>query len=199
MEKFLMCLIWPTLGDSSWQICYWVCLLFAENDVCFLVLAMLFPYQPLEGRRRFGKLASKPIIKYWCWCFSISVQFSSVAQFCLTLCNPMDCSTPGFPVHQQPPELAQTHAHRVGDAIQPSHLLSSPSPPDLNLFQHQGLFQWVSSSHQVAKVLGVSMSASVLLMNIQGWFSLGLTGLISLQCHDVIKRAAEDERASLVA
>ena len=150
MEKFLMCLIWPTLGDSSWQICYWVCLLFAENDVCFLVLAMLFPYQPLEGRRRFGKLASKPIIKYWCWCFSISVQFSSVAQFCLTLCNPMDCSTPGFPVHQQPPELAQTHAHRVGDAIQPSHLLSSPSPPDLNLFQHQGLFQWVSSLNQVA-------------------------------------------------
>ena len=65
----------------------------------------------------------------------------------------MDCSTPGFLVHHQLPELAQTHVHWVGDAIQPSHPLSSPSPPALNLFQLQGLFQWVSSSHQVAKVL----------------------------------------------
>ena len=65
----------------------------------------------------------------------------------------MDCSTPGFPVHHQLPELTQTHVHRVGDAIQPSHPLSAPSPPTFNLSQHQGLFQWVSSSHQVAKVL----------------------------------------------
>ena len=64
----------------------------------------------------------------------------------------MDCSTPGFPVNHQLPELTQTHVHRVGDAIQPSHPLSSPSPPALNLSQHQGLFKWVSSSHQVAKV-----------------------------------------------
>ena len=70
------------------------------------------------------------------------VQFSSVAQLCLTLCNPMDCSTPGFPVlHQLLFELAQTHVHRVGDAIQPSHSLSSPSSPAFNLSQHQGLFQ----------------------------------------------------------
>ena len=69
------------------------------------------------------------------------------------LCNPMDCSTPGFPVHHQLPEVTHTHAHQVSDAIQPSHPLSSPSPPALNLSQHQGLFQWVSSSHQVAKVL----------------------------------------------
>ena len=82
-----------------------------------------------------------------------SVQFSWVAQSCPTLRDPMDCSTPGFPVHHQLPELAQTHVHRVGDAIQPSHPLSSPSPPALNLSQHQSLFQWVSSSHQVAKVL----------------------------------------------
>ena len=82
-----------------------------------------------------------------------SVQFSSVAQLCLTLCNPMDCSTPGFPVHHQLLGLAQTHVHRVGDAIQPSHLLFSPSPPAFNISQHWGLFQWVRSSHQVPKVL----------------------------------------------
>ena len=79
---------------------------------------------------------------------------------CLTLCNPMDCSTPGLPVHHQLPELAQTHVHRVSDAIQPSHCLSSPSPPALNLSQHQDLFQWVSSLHQVAKVCSFSFSLS---------------------------------------
>ena len=80
------------------------------------------------------------------------VQFSSVAQSCLTLCDPMKHSTPGLPVHHQLPESTQTHVHRVGDAIQPSHPLSSPSPPALNLSQHQGLFKWVSSLHQVAVV-----------------------------------------------
>jgi len=77
----------------------------------------------------------------------------SVAQSCPTLCNPMDCSTPGFPVLHQLQELAQTRVYWVGDAIQPSHPLSPTSHPALNLPQHQGLFQWVSSSHQVAKVL----------------------------------------------
>ena len=81
------------------------------------------------------------------------VQFSSVAQPCLTLCNPMNCSTPGLPVHHQLPESTQTHVHWVGDTIQPSHPLLSPSPPALNLSQHQGLFKWVSSLHQVAKIL----------------------------------------------
>ena len=81
------------------------------------------------------------------------VQFSSVAQSCLTLCNTMDCSMPGFPVHHQLLELTQAHVHWVGDGIQPSHPLSSPSPPAFNLSQHQGLFQWVSSLHQVAKLL----------------------------------------------
>ena len=80
-------------------------------------------------------------------------QFSSVAQSCTTLCNPMDCSTPGFLVLHQLPELAQTRAHRVGDVIQPSHPLSSPSPPAFSLSQHQGLFQGVSSLHHVAKIL----------------------------------------------
>ena len=84
---------------------------------------------------------------------SLKLSFSSVAQLCPTLCNPMDCSMPGFPVHHQLPEPTQTHVHRVSDAIQPSHPLSSPSPPAFNLSQHQGLFKWVSSSHQVAKVL----------------------------------------------
>ena len=82
-----------------------------------------------------------------------SVQFSSVTQSCPTLCDPLDCSTPGFLVHHQLPELTQTYIHRVGDAIQPSHPLLSSSPPAFNLSQHQGLFRWVSSSQQVAKVL----------------------------------------------
>ena len=81
------------------------------------------------------------------------LQFSSVAQSCPTLCNPMDCSTPGLPVHDQLLEFTQTHVHLVGDAILPSHPLSSPSPPAFNLSQHRGLFKWVSSSHQVAKLL----------------------------------------------
>ena len=81
-----------------------------------------------------------------------SVQFSSVSQSCLTLCNPMNCSTPGLPVHHQLPESTQPHVHQVGDAIQPSHPLPSPSPHAPNLSQHQGLFKWVSSSHQVAQV-----------------------------------------------
>ena len=76
---------------------------------------------------------------------------------CPTLCDPMDCSTPGFPVHHQLLELTQTHVHRVGDAIQPSHPLLSPSPPAFNLSQHQGLFQGVSSSHQVAKLLELQL------------------------------------------
>ena len=89
---------------------------------------------------------------YLCVCVCVYI-FSSVTQSCLTLCNPMDCSSPGFPVHPQLPELAQTHVHQVSDAIRPSYHPSSPSPPTCNLSQHQGLFQWFSSSHQLAKVL----------------------------------------------
>ena len=81
----------------------------------------------------------------------------------------------------QLPEATQTHVHRVGDAIQPSHPLSSPSPPALSLSQHQGLFRWVNSLHQVAKVLGVSASTSVPPMNTLDWSPLGWTGWISLQ------------------
>ena len=84
---------------------------------------------------------------------SSSVQFSSVTQSCPSLCDPMNCSTPGLPVHHQLLEFTQTHVHWVSDVIQPSHPLSSPSPPAPNPSQHQSLFQWVSSSHEVAKVL----------------------------------------------
>ena len=89
------------------------------------------------------------VSQFW-WTY---IQFSSVAQSCLTLCNSMDCSTPDLPVHHELPELTQTHVHWVGDGIQLSHPLSSRFPPTFNLPQHQGLFKWISSSHQVAKVV----------------------------------------------
>ena len=103
---------------------------------------------------------------------------SSVAHSCLTLCDPMDYSMPGLPVHHQLLELAQTHVHHVGDAIQPSHPLLSPSPPTFKLSQHQDLFQWIRSSHQVESI---GASVSVLPVNIQDWSPLGWTGWISLQ------------------
>ena len=90
--------------------------------------------------------------KLMTWSLSVN-QFSSVAQSYPTFCDPMNRSTPGLPVHHQHPEFTQTHVHRVGHAIQPSHPLLSPSPPAFNLSQHQGLCQGVSSSHQMAKVL----------------------------------------------
>ena len=102
-------------------------------------------------------------------------QFSSVAQLCSTLWNPMDCSTPGPPVHHQNPEFTQTHVHRLGDTIQPSHPLWYPSPT-FNLSQHQGLFQWVSSSNQVAKVLEFQLQHQSFQASPLGW-----TGWISLQ------------------
>ena len=99
----------------------------------------------------------KNVFISYCIIFHIQLfssdQFSSVAQSCLTLCDPMNRSTPGLPVHHQLPESTQTQVHRVGDAIQPSHPLSSPSPRAPNPSQHHSLFQWVNSSHGVAKVL----------------------------------------------
>ena len=118
------------------------------------------------------------IIYKLCYSIHLIFSFSSVAQSCLTLCDPMDYSMPGLPVHHQLLELAQTHVHHVGDAIQPSHPLLSPSPPTFKLSQHQGLFQWISSSHQVESI---GASVSVLPMNIQDWSPLGWTGWISLQ------------------
>ena len=99
-----------------------------------------------------AKSVSISLSRAW-YVYLLVHQFSSVAQSCPTPCDPMNCSTPGLPVHHQLLEFTQTHVRWVSDTIQPSHPLSSPSPPALNLSQYQGLFQWVSSSHQVAKVL----------------------------------------------
>ena len=112
---------------------------------CFKKCWMLNVHQQRSVLKRCGTCIQ--------WNITQPLQFSSIIQSCPTLCNLMDCSKPGFPVHHQHPELAQTHVHRVIDTIQPSHPLSSPSPSAFNLSQHQGLFKWVSSSHQVAKVL----------------------------------------------
>ena len=110
------------------------------------------------GSWRWCKIKTMFALRYH-WLYLIKLltpsllQFSSVTQSCLTPCNPMNHSIPGLPVHHQLPEFTQTHMHRVGDVIRPSHPLSSPSPPAPNPSQHQGLFQWVNSLHEVAKVL----------------------------------------------
>ena len=113
---------------------------------------------------------------YYYYYYYCSVQFSSVAQLCLTLCDPMKRSTPGLPVHHQLLEFTQTHLHRVGDAIQPSHPLSSPYPPAPNLSQHQGLFQWVNSSHEVAKVLELQFYHHSLQRTLRADIQNGLVG-----------------------
>ena len=111
------------------------------------------------------------MVSWSCCCCSVAKSYP-------TLCNPMNCSTPGFPVLHCLPEFAQTHVHWVSDAIQPSRPLSSPSPPPFNLSLHM-VFQWVSYSRG-GQSIGASASASVFPVSIQGWFPLGLTGLISL-------------------
>ena len=115
------------------------------------------------------------------WPVRASVQFISVAQSCPTLCDPMNHSTPGLPVHHQLPEFTQSHVHRVSDAIQPSHpllspLLLPPVPPRIRVFSNESTLH-----HQVAKILEVSASASILPMNTQDQSPLGWTGCISLQ------------------
>ena len=118
------------------------------------------PSRLLEPRFEFPESYSKfPLALYFTYgnMFPCSVQYSSVTQLCPTLCDPMGCSTSGFPVHHRLLNLAQTHVYRVSDAIHPSHSLTFPSPPACNLSQHQGLFQWVSSSNQMAKVLELQL------------------------------------------
>ena len=115
-------------------------------------------------------------------------QFSSVQLLsCVWLCDPMNHSTPGLPVHHQLPEFTQTPVHQVNYAIQPSHPLSSPSPPAPNPSQHQGIFQWVNFFTSGGQSIGVSASASVLPMNIQDWFPLGWAGWISLQSKGLLR------------
>ena len=123
-----------------------------------------------RGRKKRRKLAS----------VMVNYIFSSVTWLCPTLCDPMNHSTPGLPVHHQLPEFTQTYVHRVGDAIQPSHPLSSPSPPAFNLSQHQGLFQsqfFISGGQSIR----VSASASVLPMNTRGWSPLGWLDILAVQ------------------
>ena len=108
----------------------------------------VYCYILVAGLGRLGFVLSVGRLKH-----GPKVQFSSVSQLCPTLCNPMNCSMPGLPVHHQLPEFTQIHVHRVSDAIQPSYPLSSPFPPAPNPSQHQSLFQWVNPSYEVAKVL----------------------------------------------
>ena len=110
------------------------------------------PKSGIHSKQLFPKTNQELNVHCLSYAFCI-IQFSSVTQSCLALCDPMNHSTLGFPVHHQLLEFTQTHVHRVGDAIQPSYPLSSSSPPAPNPSQHQGLFQWVNSSHEVAKVL----------------------------------------------
>ena len=132
----------------------------SSNGVCVCVCAQLCPTlcKPMDcsppGSSVHGILQAR-ILEWAAISFSRSGndQFSSVVQSCPTLCDPLNHSTPGLPVYHQLPEFTQTHVHRVSDTIQPSHPLSSPSPPASNPSQHQGLFQWVNSSHEVAKGL----------------------------------------------
>ena len=116
------------------------------------------------------------------WTFEkICIQFSSVAQSCPTLCDPMDCSMPVLFVYHQLLEFTQTHVHGVGDAIQPSHPLSSPSPLAFNLSQHQGLFKWVSSSHQVAKGLEFQLQYQSFQWIFRTTFQMNLLDLLAVQ------------------
>ena len=146
------------------------------------LLVACYPFSPKN--RPFGQMFFSCSERFWAvkitdeyrhfqQCRNIE-ELSSVAQSCPTLYDPMDCSMPGLPVHCQFLEFTQTHVHWVGDAIQPSHLLSSPSPPAFNLSQHHSLFHWVSSLHQVAKLLEFSFNISS---------SNEYSGLISFRMH----------------
>ena len=125
----------PCLSSSFWQTCSFL----NSQDIQSGFKQALYIQEPLS-------LLTHAFVE-------LQFQFSSVAQSCLTLCDPMNRSTPGLPVHHQLPESTQTHVHWVSDAIQPSHPLSSPSSPAPNPSQRQGIFQWVNTSHEVAKVL----------------------------------------------
>ena len=118
-----------------------------------LILKDLKPGTDFSSLAMKSWIESSSKTRLLCLYYNLLLQFSSVAQYCPTLWESMNHKTPSLPVHHQLPEFTQTHVHRVGDIMQPSHTLSSPSRPVPNPSQHQSLFQWVSSSHQVAKVL----------------------------------------------
>ena len=154
--------MWPTLGCSRWDhmsTCSPQAGSSVHSSFSFLKKYNLFGCSRSScGIWESSSLDQESNLGPQCWehgvlATRLPAQFSSVTQSCLTLCDPMNRSTPGLPVHHQLPEFTQTHGHRVGVAIQPSHPLSSPSPPAPNPSQHQSLFQWVNSLHEVAKVL----------------------------------------------
>ena len=156
------------------------------GDCCCLILCNPMDYSTLGFPNSMAssnsnlQLSSCPLCQLATWWFH-SVQFSSFAQLCLTLCDPMDCRMPGFPVHHQLPELTQTHAHWVDDAIQPSHPLSSPFSSCLQSFLASGSFQMSQFFASGGQSVGVSASASILPMNIQDWFPLGWTDPLAVQ------------------
>ena len=123
-----------------------------------------------QNRNRLRDIENRNMVA---WCRGGVGGFSSVTQLCPTLCDPMNHSTPGLPVHHQLPESTQTHVHWVGDAIQQSHPLLSPSPPAFNLSHHQGLFKWVSSSHHVPKYWNLSFNIKTWLISFRmDWLDL---------------------------
>ena len=158
---FYLCWSGILTCDVSFLFCVWYLCLISLPWLKWLHRVSLRAFLSLQILEEFEMdscyIFSKCLIEFTCEDTDpgavCSVQFSSVAQSCPTFCDPMNCSTPGLPVHHHLPEFIQTQVHRVSDAIQPSHPLSSPSPPAPNPSQHHGLFQWVNSSHEVAKVL----------------------------------------------
>ena len=140
----------PVHGIFQARILEWFAISFSRMNLEAIILSQISRSQKVNATWFHFHVESKVVTLTET---GSSVQFSSVAQSCLTLCDPMNCNTPGLPVHHQVLEFTQTHIHRLSDAIQPSHPLVSPSPPAPNPSQHQGLFQWVNSSHEVAKVL----------------------------------------------
>ena len=128
---------------GSWKICL---ASFSRAQSSSFLICNMNPFGSVEGQEQW-------VIKSLLGC----IQFSSAAQSGPTPCDPMNCSTSGLPVHHHLPEFTQTHIHRIRDAIQPSHPQSSPSPPAPNPSQHQSVFQWVNSSHEVAKVLELQL------------------------------------------
>ena len=172
--------VWPTLLQMP-EIYWWTGQMKSLAWCRYLsVLLILCPTHQTSSPLCIQQLTSVVCITWALHPLAPSINCScccSVAKSCLTLSDPMDCSMPDFPDLHYLPEFAQTHVHWVSDATQSSHSLSPSSPLALCLSQHQGLFQWVGSSHQVVKVLELQ---PVLPMNIHDWFPVELTGLISL-------------------
>ena len=143
----------PCIHSSTWLV-FIVLGIRGEDRISVLIVVKMYCSHLILNYIWIPPCLKKWWIRLGSW---HSVQFSSVAQLCPTLCDPINRSTPGLPVHHNLPEFTQTDVHRVGDAIQPSHPLSSPSPSAPNPSQHQSLFRWVNSSHEVAKVLELQL------------------------------------------